>query len=376
MNGGQLIGHGGFGCVFYPNISCKNNKKTRKNNKQKIISKLSLKNEVKKEMNIYKQILPIIISIPNYNKYFLINNIYSCEPKIINKENLKDLDKCYFLKALNIDKNNINNNLNKLNIINIPYGGEELYKIFEKLKYKIIERFDYYNLRFYNLLKYAIIPMNNLNLYHTDIKSNNLLLNKFGELKIIDWALAIIYKKNHNINNVRGFQFNLPFSSIIFNIDFTNEYLSLLNKNKNDSMIEVKINNFILNYIEKFYIDKNHVQYTLTKIFPLISNIENINLDIKFIVEYISNILINFTDFKLNKFNEKKYYNLVYLKNCDIWGFLTIYFDILLLNKDNNKFNKKILTKFILKYLYTINFASQPIPHLNLLKDIKKLKLK
>ena len=170
QNGGKVIGAGGFGCVFYPALKCKNNEK-----KFKGISKLSVKDEIFKEEEINNKIRPIIKKIPNYNKYFLISDIFTCNPQPLTKYDMKDLEKCAWLEQYNITRENINNNLKVFDILNIPYGGKELYEVMYKSKY-FINNFSYFNTRFYNLLKLAIIPMNNLGLNHNDIKSNNLLL--------------------------------------------------------------------------------------------------------------------------------------------------------------------------------------------------------
>ena len=76
QNGGKVIGSGGFGCVFFPALKCKD-----QNFKFNGISKLSYKDEIFKEMSLNNKIKPIILKIPNYNKFFLINEIFTCQPE-------------------------------------------------------------------------------------------------------------------------------------------------------------------------------------------------------------------------------------------------------------------------------------------------------
>ena len=45
------------------------------------------------------------------------------------------------------------------------------------------------------MLEKAIIPMNNLNLFHNDIKSENILYKNYN-LKIIDFGEYFKFKKN------------------------------------------------------------------------------------------------------------------------------------------------------------------------------------
>ena len=55
---GKVIGAGGFGCIFYPALKCKN-----KNKNFKGISKLSFKKEIEKEEKLNQEIKPIILKI-------------------------------------------------------------------------------------------------------------------------------------------------------------------------------------------------------------------------------------------------------------------------------------------------------------------------
>lgn len=390
QNGGKVIGAGGFGCVFYPALKCKENEK-----KFKGISKLSSKKEIFKEEEINNKIRPIIKKIPNYNNYFLITDIFTCSPKPLTKYDMRGLDKCVMLEPYKITRENINDNLKEFDIINIPFGGKELYNIIDNSRY-FIKNFLYLNTRFYNLLKFAIIPMNNLGLNHNDIKSNNLLLNlkeESSEIKVIDFGLATINSDSYlSFGNIpydirnRGIQFNLPFSSILFSPLFKNIYEEFLKKFKFIKPSELALKNFIIFYITNYFLESGHTKYIISHIFPLIfsehnkknvkEDIFNNSIGLSLMINYITTILMKFTDFNNKTFKEKEYYYKVYKKNSDIWGFLTIYSDILLTTKSKNvKFNKNIIISLILKFLYTTEFAISPIPRESLLKEIKNLKI-
>lgn len=388
QKGGKVIGAGGFGCVFYPALKC-----TENNKKFNGISKLSNKNEIFKEEEINKKIRPIIKKIPDYYKYFLINDIFTCNPKPLTKHDMKGLEKCTFLEKYDINRENINKNLHSFDIINIPFGGKELYEVINNSKY-FIKNFSLLNNHFYNLLKYAIIPMNDLGLDHNDIKSNNLLIDlkdENSEIKVIDFGLATINSTTFisygdipfNIRN-RGIQFNLPFSTILFEPMFKNLYEGFLKKL---SFIpnEFDLKEFVISYISNFFLDNGHTKYILDYIFPLIFNNKELKdedktfkntLGLTLVIDYIVLILLKFTDFNRKFFNEKEYYYKVFRKNSDIWGFLTLYTDILITTKSKNiKYDKNIIINFVLKYLYTTEFAIKPIFKEELLKDIKNLKI-
>ena len=56
----------------------------------------------------------------------------------------------------------------------MPYGGITLTQLFDTSDYNL----PVINKLLLNLLLNAIIPMNNLNIYHLDIKDNNLVYDK------------------------------------------------------------------------------------------------------------------------------------------------------------------------------------------------------
>jgi serine/threonine protein kinase len=182
---GRVIGAGGFGCVFNPSLKCKN-KKMGKN----LISKLSIKKEVAKEQAVNDRIKPIILKIKNHNKYFLINRIFSCSPKPLNKKDLENFNKCVTLLNAGYTEENINKNLDKFDILNVPYGGEDLSDVFVEKGKGLKEDFLFFNKKFIDLLENAIYPMNKLGLIHCDMKSSNLLIdmkNKNNRLGIIKY---------------------------------------------------------------------------------------------------------------------------------------------------------------------------------------------
>ena len=177
--GGEVIGAGGFGCVFKPALKCNNSKK-RTNG----VSKLTSNKISDSEWNEIQEIKRYIEKIPNYENFFLINNLNKCKPSKLSDNDKKNLKICNTLEnKFGINADNINNNLDKLKIINMPYGGNSLNFILSK---NIIPIFKI-NILLLQLLVYGIIPMNNLNLYHFDIKADNILY-KNNFVRIIDFG--------------------------------------------------------------------------------------------------------------------------------------------------------------------------------------------
>jgi len=90
-----------------------------------------------------------------------------------------------------------------------------------------------------------------------------------------------------------------------------------------------------------------------------------------YIFTYISNIIFKFTNNYI--FNKINYVNQVYLKNVDVWGFLTIYIEIfeLISNNTPNNSNNAILSKIKNIVLNTLfENSNKPINKEELIKKI------
>lgn len=373
-NGGNVIASGGFGCIFNPPLLCK---KTQKN-KKGLVSKLMLKKYAKKEYTdilLYKKKLE---TIPNYTKYFLIDGFSLCQdPNELSSEDLVNFNKkCSALKKRNIKQNNINQSLDKLAFIQMPYGGIAVDDYVKKVEMSGVNMRKLNNLLI-DLLKNGIVKMNEQGVYHCDIKDSNVLVDTISETisstKIIDWGLSAIYPptekkaplvKNHIPYELthRPFQFNIPFSIILFQSSFLKLYKSFLKKNPNADYL--KIRSFVINYV-LFLIDKKgpgHIK-NINSIVKHFFKGELLNVEEKFkddlvefeytfyfVFEYLSKILFEFT--RENEFHVMDYFENVFLKNVDVWGFVTIYITFVDYLLEVSK--TRVLTKNEKKIIQTI----------------------
>jgi serine/threonine protein kinase len=214
--GGNVLASGGFGCVFSPALRCQGEKK-RLSNK---ISKLMTEKHALSEYEEIISIKNLLQNIKDYRDYFLIYDATLCKPTSLTNKDLENYtNKCKALPKDKITKTNLNENLDKLMALNLPNGGlavdDYLYDngSFEKM-------YSVHN-QLYNLLKKGILPMNQKNIYHCDIKDSNILVDKDEKTRLIDWGLTVEYIpfKNHTFPTSwrnRPFQFNVPFSVILF----------------------------------------------------------------------------------------------------------------------------------------------------------------
>lgn len=400
LKGGKVLGSGGYGCLLIPSVKCKNN--VTSNSKNKNITKLMLAKNAQKEYDEIMKYKKSLTTIPNYKKYFLIDNIDLCQPIELSKSDLQDYEtKCKALIKKKITKTNINKKLDSIMAINMPNGGKDLDDFIKQCN--SYDEYKKINNSLIDLLTNAIIPMNNLHIYHSDIKAGNLLMNDEYQCKIIDWGLSTSYA-NYNSNDSfpitrghynRPIQFNVPFSVIILNNDFKDGYEEYLTSRLKtvDNIYYSDVRAFIVEHfvhINKEY-KTGHIRY-INKIMRILfnDNIEPLYKKIKndivtaeytyyYIIEYISKIVYEYTDVKNKKFDLQDYFKKVFLKTIDIWGFVFSYFPILNImsytKRDKlSKIDIKICEKIkhiIIHYLY--ENPLEPISHVVIKRELSQL---
>lgn len=389
--GGKVIASGGYGCVFNPALKCEGASKRE----SKKISKLMTDRHATQEYEQINSLKQKLDSVPNYEDYFLIYDATLCRPSKLTTSDLASFtDKCTALPKDNIMKTNINTKLDELMSLNLPNGGlpvdDYLYSdgTFEKM-YKV-------HSYLIKLLKNGIIPMNNKNVYHSDIKDSNVLIDDTGKARLIDWGLTVEYKPDTTIEfpknwRNRPLQFNVPFSVVIFTDSFYEKYTKYLNDG--GKVEEEDLRPFIIDYLNFWMKERgaghykfiNEIMYMLySHVFTSISEksrpvmIET-EITLPIITNYIIDVLVHYTKFKENgKLNLREYLNEVYINIVDIWGFINVYFPFLEILY-NNYFSIKEDEMKIFKQLeyifneYLYNPRHEPIDINNLLNDLKEL---
>jgi hypothetical protein len=373
--GGKIIGSGGYGCVFRPPLKCKGKNRTKK----RMVSKLMTLKHAKSEYAEIMKFKKMLQNIPNYSKYFLLNNISICKPDELSTKDLKRFDtKC---RALNDSYNmdSINYRLDKLAILNIPDGGSDLKTYIKTVQYPQLPDV---NERLINLLVHGILPMNKKKVLHADLKDSNILMND-KHATIIDWGLSVIYKSNEIPEKLQGrsVYYNIPFTSILFNSVFDKMYSTFLTENENPNYQTV--HEFVKMYIQEWFDYRGNGHYNIIK--QIISSLfvdknlpyeESSNMAMKFIENYVTVVLMKYT--VNGRIDLLKYYNEVYIHIIDIWGFLTIYLGMLeslalnytqLNSNEILLFNK--LKEIVLTYIYEPRVT--PINISQLVLDLKSL---
>ena len=393
--GGKAIDAGGYGCVFSPALKCIDSAVPYNANN---ISKLMYKQDTKKEMDEIQKIKAIVKDIPENDKYFIVSNIYECSPnKFTQEEDLISFDeKCTLFTQDNINRQNVNDNLHQLSLINMPNGGLSVEKYITSLvnlpnKYSLFNKL---NNALIELLKKGILPLNKLNYNHYDIKASNVLYSSNGYARLIDWGLSGSNdgKTIPDAIKNRPITFNMPFSDIFFN-SYLKQWLpeeyrkiksSLKFRDKKGGQKEL-LKIIAVNLINKSIEETNegHYDYITTillhdiyKIYASRNkyNVMDFNvLSYTTLIDYIAAVLTHFVDDN-GIFNDIDYYYKVFVHNVDLWGFMMIYAPII--EDGSGIFHKDIIggiCRILLKYCYSTEYAIKPINVNDLIEDLSSL---
>lgn len=316
MKGGKLIGSGSYGCVFNPPLKCKNSKKNKNKRvksryTQKLISKLALKYEALDEYEFNSIILNKLKKDKSYKKkkkHFLFVKDWCLPEKLKRNDELALVKQCDNM----VGKSYKEKKLKDLALLTMYHGGIDLdkYIIINILndKKKFINRL--VNLEI-DLINNGIDFLHSKNIYHTDIKSLNILVNENNKnLYLIDWGLTIIDLPNVNDSIYKGIHFNRPYESLLFNI----------NDNEIIKDPELLIDNILSSYSDKILNSsiKNDVKI-------LFNNKLKTKESLSIIKEYLLLILNSVVDG--NRFNRMKLIKHYYVKQ-DYWGLITTLMDI------------------------------------------------
>ena len=403
--GGSAVDAGSYGCVFSPALKCAKNSTNPYNADN--ISKLMYTAEADAEMVEMAKVERIVKNIPNNEDYFLVSGTNQCVPAPLGTNDLENFDSVCDLftsphRGEPITSSNINTKLDKLSIINMPNGGVSIERFYKNMYSEPNSKkrhllFEFINTELIKLLKYGIVPLNDLHFNHFDIKYDNILLGKDKKARLIDWSLASENDGKTIPSSVveRSVHFNMPVSLLFFN-SFVKESLrksyetikaSQLFSNKNtgqNELLKIVAMNMINEAMRPPKNDSHYriiVDSILRSIYKVYatgnsdSNLINYRvLTTNVVVEYIHAVLLKYVDENGN-FDDVRYFYEVFTKNADIWGFILSYSNIIEYG-GNGKIHKDIingLCRIMLKYCFSPEFAATAIDINSLIDDLSSL---
>jgi serine/threonine protein kinase len=392
--GGKVIASGGYGCVFNPALKCEGETKRSKDKITKLMTDRYATAEYEEIISIKEK----LDKLENYKDYFLLDNVSLCRPDKLTATDLEEFnDKCTTLTKNDITKKNINEKLDSIMGLNLPNGGIPVDDyIYENGDY---DKLFQIHTALVNLLKNGIIPMNKKDIYHSDIKDSNILIDKTStniKARLIDWGLSVDYVPGADVKfpknwRNRPLQFNVPFSVIIFTDTFYENYSKYLTEG--GVVNEASLRPFVINYLNEWIKERGsgHYKFINEIMYLLYSseltsvsdgskpNVIETEITMPYIIDYVVDVLLHYTKFKADgKLNLREYLNEVYIKIVDIWGFISAYYPFLELFSNNYfSLNKKQLKIFkqiqyiFNQYLYTPRH--EPIDMTELFSDLKIL---
>ena len=186
-NESKVINQGGFGCIFYPSLSCKNEygKAKESKNSKDYISKLVERNfGSKNEIDIGE----IIKKIPFYSLYY-VPVLHHCAASL-SKVGDKEIKKCHIIEDNKGNDKHVNYILLKMKYVeNVKFTDYLLTNKSKKHVLNIIfDTYSYFLFSLEQLMNYEIV--------HFDFKWDNAVIDLKTELPVIlDFGISIPIRK-------------------------------------------------------------------------------------------------------------------------------------------------------------------------------------
>ena len=370
---GDFVKTGTYGCVFRPPLKCDDNS-SELNDKVSAgyVSKLMTSSTFKDEVREVQIISEIFDNMDDdwVKKYFVIPlkkdgcTINVTDPT--NEQDIKDSnDNTKHRVPCKFKWSDIETNPRSYKSLNMVDGGHDLEDYLNSNKPLSTSDFNVINTLLVDLLVNGIYEMNNVGIYHFDIKSANIVYNEAtGRMRLLDWGF-VTHIDRHSINTQPDLVDNIlkikSAGTLYYGAHFGS---ALLMDNFNDLNKSVNMETPFwnrevspdINMVFEDYLTPNKLKYmTLLSYYEEHAVLNSIAKHYKAIVNQP----------KLDFFKN------VFLPNTDIFAFLLIYMKIsrtLQSSPIKRKINKLIFT-----YILSDTYSKIPYNIAELAKDLRNL---
>lgn len=342
----KVIGEGGFGCVVNPNIACRMANGKVVPSSRKYITKIMEPDDFEKEFQDVQNVKSILKQIPNYKQYFLLD-IHECKPEKVEQAAITTIqDGCKYFN----DKTQ--QDLEGMNTLLMPFAGSRTDKYVETLRSK--EEFKTFNSKLVNLLRYGVMKMNDANVYHCDIKLQNVLFNK-NKLLLIDWGFSYVHHHISSFDIPTKFvryplHFNMPITVCLFGESIRKAISTKIQSQKGKINFD-EVAKYAWSLVKSSR--KGHYQI-LVEQYDRVKPINVLKSFDEFAMNTYKRIFMKYTNEKTSFFDLYRYFKEFYLHNVDLYGIIVCFMNVMEIinNNDNNALFFNLYTNF---YLKTIN---------------------
>ena len=396
-HGGKAIGSGGFACVFSPALPCEpvenharatshnttatltQKKKSPRERTPGYVSKLMLRKHAASEFRTIRDIRQRVQAIPRAAEFFLLEGAHLCMPSKLTQEDLSGFGKkCKSLVKRGFTAQNVNEKekLDQLGAINEPFGGIDVYDYMRTVVQSQRGALDLLVTALLQLLMDGVGPMNRLGVFHCDIKDSNLLVQTTETrlfVRLIDWGLSVVMPgenaasgtgtgaagtTKHSVMETwntlpptrvpynlyyRPFEYNVPFSVVIFNNSFAKEYNLFCDKLTTATPSDFELYEFVLNYVFAWNKKRGAGHFsTIHSVFTKLSmdnlpdvqrqrikqHVVEYDFTYHYVVEYIVAVLKKYGRRRDGGDRLGEYLYDVFLPNIDMWGMLMVFMNL------------------------------------------------
>lgn len=415
-HGGAPFVQGGFGCIFSPALRCKDTERSSNNhydngNRDKFVSKLIGTKYAKREYDYVVKIKKKLEHLSeDVKKYMSIDDFTICDPAPLTKNDAMGIEVvCDTILSYVSDSKtktpvtaqNINDNLDKFKIINMPMLGDSLYAYIKNTKLSTKELIFLNNI----IIKFisVVLPsMNRMGVIHGDLKSANILFSDNIHIPVlIDWGLSYLVPPGENVPDDLfrlDMQYQHPFSTILFSKNVIQDYEDFLVilKKQGKHVDKESLRIFASAQYSNFKNDYNTIHKYLASVFidaykedflrmikgnsMFVDDTITEDIYINYVTNYIADVLFEYTNHNTTTLNLGKYFKHVYMHNVDIWGMMSIYYELIKKPFDNYKLSSKEYKIYIqmLMNILVKNIFENGAKVINigkLVHDIKKVNL-
>jgi hypothetical protein len=364
--GGKPIDSGTYGCVFNPALACKGSKRPTG------VSKLMIDKHASKELNLLEPIYTLTKQYPDIKSYIIIPELKQCTPSKLTTEDLYTFnDTCHNLYDLGYNTENINRRRDEFKLLHMEHGGKTVGDYIQDMH---ADQEYHIHKGIADIFKHVIVPMNQNNLYHSDIKENNILVKK-NKLKLIDFGLMILYTDttidpmflNHYLS------MHYPYTCLLFNDDIPFHWSSFYRKHNHlkEEMFIQACSKHIMDSILRYKKSQGLSNKLLSKESSFIFYC-NILFPHKNYLEIIARQLAycyhRYKNPSNGEFDILSYYNKEFIHTVDIWGLCTVL--LYLFTHYNSSYHDKLekLKPLLIKYMFSMHV--NPFPYSEFYKDL------